>query len=77
MGRQEGELMEETGLSTRSWEQLEQLHGDAVVVEATRRLIVATKVHGDIMNRLTWSIAFFTLILVVLAGVQIGLILDK
>ena len=79
--------MEETDLSGETWDDLVELAsedegggggggGGGAGVEATRRLIVATDAHGEIMKRLTWALVFFTTVLVIFGAVQVGVILD-
>ena len=76
--------MEETDLSGETWDDLVELAsedeggggGGGAGVEATRRLMVATDAHGEIMKRLTWALVFFTTVLVIFGAVQVGVILD-
>ena len=68
--------MEDTRMSTWSWEELVQPPvGLSRGVEATRRLVVAYSNHSEVMSRPTMVIVFLTSVLMVLAAVQVGILI--
>ena len=63
-------------ITERTDEELQYLHGDGVIVEAVRRLRVATAKQQSAMERLTRWIIFLTVVLVVLTIVQVIFVIE-